>query len=80
MHTRTTDSLVHVKQILPLAEGVDQNSRTTTIVAMRTQPHEVVKQTSNLRKHDPDVLRAHRNIDTQQLFNSQAVGVLIAHH
>ena len=80
MHARAADGFVHVKQVFAFAKGVDQDGRAAAIIAMRAQPHQVVEQARDLGKHHADVLGTQRNLDTQQLFNGQAVGVFVAHH
>ena len=80
MHARAGHGLVHVEQVFALPEGVDQDGRAAAVIAVRAQPHQVVQQTRDFREHHADVLGANRHLDAQQLFDGQAVRVLIAHH
>ena len=80
MHARTGDGLVHVKQGLTLAKAINQDVHRTTIKPVRTQPEQVIEQARDLRKHHPDVLCAHRHINTNEFFYGQAVGMLVGHH
>ena len=47
---------------------------------MGTQPHEVVEHARDFGKHHTDVLRANRHIKAHELFNGQAIRMLVAHH
>ncbi len=80
VHARTRDRLVHVEQVFAFAERVDQDGGAAAIVAVRAQPHQVVHQARDLAEHHTDVLRTDRHLDAEQLFDRQAVGVLVAHH
>ena len=40
----------------------------------------MVEQAGDLGKHHADVLGADRDLDAQEFFDGQAVGVLVAHH
>ena len=80
MHARTRHSLVHIEQVFTFAKGVDQNGRATTVITVRTQPHQVVQQARDFGKHHPDVLRPNRHFKTQKLFDGQAVRMLVGHH
>ncbi len=80
VHACTRHRLVHVEQVLALAERVDQDGGAAAIVSVRAEPHQVVQQARDLGEHHADVLRAQRHVDAQQLLDGQAVGVLVAHH
>ena len=47
---------------------------------MRAQPEQVVQHAGDFGKHHTDVLRPNWHLNTQQLFDGQAVSVLVAHH
>ena len=47
---------------------------------MRAEPHQVIQDSRNLGKHYANILRTNRHLNTQQLFNCQTIGMLIAHH
>ena len=47
---------------------------------MRPQPHQVIQNPGNLVKHDPDVLRAQRRLDTEQFFYRQHITMFVTHH
>ena len=47
---------------------------------MRAQPQQVVHYAGDFGKHHADVLRADRHINADQLFDCQAVGLLVGHH
>ena len=80
MHACARHGLVHVKQVFTFAEGVDQNGRAAAIVAVGTQPHEVVQDAGDFGEHHTDVLRTFGHFQAEHFFDGQAVGVLIAHH
>jgi hypothetical protein len=80
VHARARGGLVHVEQVFPLAEAVDEDVHRTAIEAVRAQPHQVVQQARDLGEHHADVLRADRHVDAEQLLDRQAVGVLVGHH
>ena len=80
MHAGARHGFIHVKQVFTLAEGVDQDGRAAAVVAVRTEPHEVIQDAGDFREHHADVLCAHRHFQTQHLFDGQAVSVLVAHH
>ena len=80
MHARARRRLVHVEQVLALAEAVDEDVHRAAVEAVRAEPHQVVHQARDLGEHDADVLRADRHVDAEQLLDRQAVGVLVAHH
>jgi hypothetical protein len=80
VHARARHRLVHVEQVFPLAEAVDQHVHRAAVEAVRAQPQQVVEQPGDLGEHDADVLRADRHLDAHQLLDGQAVGVLVAHH
>ncbi len=80
MHARARNRFVHVEQRLTLAEAINQDVHRAAVKSMRAQPQQVVQQTRDFGVHHTDVLRAHRHVHTQQLFDGQAVGVLVGHH
>ena len=80
VHTCTRHCFVHVHQRFALTEGVDQDGGAARVVARRTQPHQVIHDAGDFGEHHTDVLRANRHFDAHQLFDGQAVGVLVAHH
>ena len=80
MHTCARHRLVHVEQGLALAKAVDQDVHRAAVETMRAQPHQVVEQPRDLGEHHADVLRPQRHVDLQQLFNCQAISLLVGHH
>ena len=80
VHARAGHRLVHVEQVLALAEAVDEDVHRAAVEAVRAEPQQVVHQARDLVEHDADVLRADRHVDAEQLLDRQAVGVLVAHH
>ena len=65
VHPGTAGCFVHVEKVFALAKRVNQNGRTTAIIAVGAQPHQVIQQTGDFGKHHTDVLRTHRHINTQ---------------
>src|SRR5450830_646975 len=80
MHTSTRNCFVAIKQIFTLSESVQEYSHRTNIQCMRTQPEQVVEDTSNLIEHDTDILRANRHFNTHELFNRHHICMLVGHH
>ena len=80
MQTGTGYGFVAVHQVLTLAESVQEHGHGTDIDGVRTNPQQVVQYTGDLGKHDTDVLRTLRHLDTHQFFDGQAVSVLVTHH
>ena len=80
VHARARHRLVHVEDVLALAEAVDEDVHRTAVDAVRAKPEQVVQQPGELVEHHADVLRADRHLDAEQLLHRQAVGVLVAHH
>ena len=80
MHAGAGGRLVHVEQVLALAEAVDEDVHRAAVEAVRAEPHQVVHKARDLGEHHPDVLGADRHVDAEQLLDGQAVGVLVAHH
>ena len=80
VHARPGHGLVHVEQVLALAEGVEERGHAADVQRMRAQPQQVVEQPRQLVEHRADVLRADRHLHAQQLLDGEAVGVLVAHH
>ena len=60
-------------------EGVEEHGHGTDIETMRADPQQMIEDTGDFRIHHANVLRAHRRLDTEQFFDSQHIGVLVAH-
>jgi hypothetical protein len=80
VHARAGHRFVHVEQVFPLAEAVDQHVHRAAVQPVRAEPQQVVQQAGDLGEHHADVLRADRHVDAEQLLDGQAVGVLVGHH
>lgn len=80
MHPGTGNRLIDVHQVFAFAEGVQRHGHRTNVQRVTTDPQQMVENAGDFVKHDTDVLAALRNLDTEQLFGRQTVGVLITHH
>ena len=80
MHARAGDRLVHVEQVLALAERVEERRHAADVERVRAEPQQVVEHARDLVEHHADVLRADRHLDAQQSLDREAIGVLVAHH
>jgi hypothetical protein len=69
-----------VHQLLSLLEHPEEGRECADIERVRRDGEQVVENACNLRVHDTDVLRAKRDVDAQQLLDSERVTMLLAHH
>ena len=59
VHARAGHRLVHVHQVLALAEGVEEDRHRAHVERVRADPHQVIQDARDLVEHHADVLRAH---------------------
>jgi len=80
MHARAAHRLVHVHQVLALAERVQEHGHRANVQTVRADPQQMVQQPRDLVEHHADVLRADRHLDTEQLLDRHHIRVLVRHH
>ena len=80
MHPRARHRLVHVEQVLALAEAVEERGHAADVERVGAEPQQVVQDPRDLVEHHADVLRALGHFDPEQPLDRKAVGVLVAHH
>ena len=74
------DGLVHVHQVLALAECVQHHGHGADVECVRADVEQVIEDARHLVHQDADVLGADRHLDAEQFLDGHDVGVLVAHH
>ena len=80
VHARAGYRLVNIHQIFALAEGVEEHRHRANVERVRTEPEQVIQDAGDLVEHHADVLRTFRHLNTDQLLDGHAVGMLVDHH
>ncbi len=79
VQTRARHSLVGIHQVFAFAEGVERHGHRTNVQCVTADPQQVIQNPGDFVEHRPDVLAPFRHLDTKQLLDCQAVGMLVRH-
>ena len=80
MHARTGNGFVQIHQFFTVAEGVEDGCHRSDIEGVRADAHQVVEDAGYFRKHGADVFGANGDVDAEQFFDSETVGLFVYHH
>jgi len=77
---RPGHGFVYVEQVLALAKRVEKRRHAADVERVRAYPEQMVQDPRDLVEHHTDVLRAKRDLDSEQPLDREAIRVLVAHH